>query len=115
MNDREISPDPVKYRQDWMKRLAEEVEKIEPLLPIKLLSDGIAYPRWVLNVEREFALVMLPVAALKGDAELTPKRMGAVLGHMCEIVVWMMEWLNAQIETPNEQSKKLLTKKPLTA
>jgi hypothetical protein len=99
----EVQFDPVKHRQDWLKRLADELDKIEPLMPIKMLPDGIEYPQWVLNVEREFSLVMLPSAKLKDPGiKMTPKRMGALLGHMCEMAVWFMEWLGAQIEKPDE-------------
>ncbi len=102
--------DPVKHRQDWLKRLADEVDKIEPLMPIKLLPDGIEYPQWVLNVEREFSLVMLPSAKLKEpDIKMTPKRMGALLGHMCEMAVWMMECLVDQMANPAETGTPLPT------
>ena len=48
---------------------------------------------------REFALVMLPTAKLKDpDFKLTPKRMGALLGHLCEMAVWMKEWFEYAIE-----------------
>ncbi len=84
---------PEEHRAKWLKRLVDELDKIEPLLPIKLLPDGVEYPRWLLNVEREFSLVMLPAAKLKDpDSKVTPKRMGAVLGHMCEMAVWTIEW-----------------------
>lgn len=105
--------DPVKRRQDWLKRLADEVDKTEPLMPIKLLPDGIEYPQWVLNVEREFSLVMLPSAKLKEpDFKITPKRMGALLGHMCEMAVWMMEWLAYQNENPEELGEKFPINEP---
>src|SRR5258708_12673762 len=111
----EIQFDPVKHRQDWLKRLAGELDKIEPLMPVKLLPDGIEYPRWLLNVEREFSLVMLPAAKLKEpDIKMTPKRMGALLGHMCEMAVWTMEWLNFQIESPVEKTEKPSTEETLT-
>ena len=67
--------DPVKHRQEWLRGLADELDKIEPLMPIKFLPDGINYPQWVLNVEREFSLVMLPCADLKTpDFVITPKK-----------------------------------------
>lgn len=102
--------DPIQYRQAWLKRLADEVEKIEPLMPIKLLPDGIKYPQWVLNVEREFSLVVLPTAKLKEtNIKITPRRMGALLGHMCEMAVWMMQTPYAQTESPDEKKKNTLT------
>lgn len=100
--------DPVKHRQNWLKRLASELEKIEPLMPLKLLPGGVEYPQWVLNVEREFSLVMLPVAKLKSpDFKITPKRMGALLGHMCEMAVWTMEWLGSPSDDHHEKDKPL--------
>jgi hypothetical protein len=102
------------HRAKWFKRLEEELDKIERLIPIKLLPDGIEYPKWVLNVERGFSLVMLPAAKMKDpDFKITPKRMGALLGHMCEMAVWMMEWFGHQSENPNEKGNPL-TEKPLT-
>jgi hypothetical protein len=107
--------DPVKHRQDWLKRLADELDKIEPLMPIKLLQDGIEYPQWVINVEREFSQVMLPSAKLKDPGiKMTPKRMGALLGHMCEMAVWLMEWLGAQIEKPDEPKTASASAEALT-
>jgi hypothetical protein len=92
--------DPVAHREKWLQRLKDELDKIEPLMPIKLLPEGVEYPQWVQNVEREFAQVMFPVAKLKEpDVKMTPKRMGAMLGHMCESAVWMKDWIESQIES----------------
>jgi hypothetical protein len=92
------------HRTKWLKGLAAELDKIEPLMPFKFLPEGIEYPKWVQNVEREFSLVVLPSARLKDpDFKITPKRMGAVLGHVCEMAVWMMEWMNHQIENPDQK------------
>jgi hypothetical protein len=102
------------HRARWLKRLVDELDKIEPLMPIKLLPDGIEYPRWVHNVEREFSLVMLPSAKLKEpDYKITPKRMGALLGHMCEMAVWMMQWLSYKTETGEEKTEGSTSKKTL--
>jgi hypothetical protein len=63
------------HRTKWLKRLADELDKIEPLMPFKFLPDGIEYPKWVLNVEREFSLVVPPSAKLKDpDFKLTRVR-----------------------------------------
>jgi hypothetical protein len=102
------------HRTKWLKRLANELDKLEPLMPIKLLPDGIEYPKWVMNVEREFSLVVLPSAKLKDpDVKITPKRMGAVLGHICEMAVWMMEWMGHQIENPDKKGESDLPKESL--
>lgn len=56
-------------------------------------------PNGCLTWNENFLLVMLPAAKLKDlDFKVTPKRMGAVLGHMCEMSVWVMEWCNNQAE-----------------
>jgi hypothetical protein len=90
---------PEEHRARWLKRLVDELDKIEPLMPYKFLPEGVEYPQWVLKVEREFSLVVLPSAIVKApDFKLTPKRMGAVLGHVCEMAVWMMEWMSHQTE-----------------
>lgn len=103
------------HRTKWLRRLADELEKLEPLMPIKLLPDGIEYPQWVLKVEREFSLVVLPSAKLKNsDLKMTPKRMGAILGHTCEMAVWMMEWINHQMESDIPVNETSSSKKPLS-
>ena len=95
------------HRAKWLKRLVAELDKIEPLIPIKFLPDGVEYPQWVLNVEREFSVVTFPAARLRVvDNKMTPKRMGALLGHMCALAVWMMEWLNEQITFTEDDLRK---------
>ena len=102
------------HRTKWLRRLADELDKLEPLMPFKFLPDGIEYPQWVLNVEREFSLVMLPSAKLKDpDFKLTPKRMGALLGHICEMAVWMMEWMSHQTENSDKKDETPLAKNSL--
>ena len=115
MSEVAIEFNPEEHRAKWLKRLVDELDKIEAVMVFKILPDGIEYPSWVLKVEREFCLVMLPAAKLKEpDFKITPKRMGAVLGHMCEMAVWMMEWFNNLSESKDDQEKNPLTEKPLT-
>jgi hypothetical protein len=115
MSEEVTTIDLEEHRKAWLRRLADELDKIEPLMPIKFLADGIEYPQWVLKVEREFSLVMLPAAKLKEpDLKITPKRMGALLGHMCESAVWMMEWFGSQLESRNEEGNNSLTEKTFT-
>jgi hypothetical protein len=105
---------PQEHRAKWLKRLLDELDKIDVPLSANFLPPGVDYPAWVLKVEREFSLVMLPSAKLKDpDVKLTPKRMGAVLGHMCEIAVWMMECFAHQIENCDEEEKNPLTQEEL--
>jgi hypothetical protein len=114
MSEVPTEPNPEERRAKWLERLVDEIDKIEVPMGANLLPDGVDYPSWVLKVEREFSLVMLPSAKLKDpNVKLTPKRMGAVLGHMCEIVVWMMELFAYQIEEKGDEKKRSLTQEEL--
>ena len=102
--------DPEEHRAKWLKRLAAELDKVEALMVLKILPDGVDHPSWVLKVEREFSLVMLPAAKLKDpDFKITPKRMGALLGHMCEMAVWMKDWMLSEHEIPETPAGKPIT------
>jgi hypothetical protein len=95
-----IEFDPVKRREEWLRRLADEFVKLESSMPVKDFlpeSDG---PAWVANLEREVGAAMFPVAKLKKDLVLTPRRLGAIIGHQCGIAVWMMEWVVAELSKP---------------
>ena len=99
---------PELQRQEWLSRLRDEFVKLEPLLsaPDFLPDDGV--PIWVQNIEREIATVMFPVANVKKTTKLTPKGMGAMIGHTCGYGVWLMEILEA---IPNEvEGGKLASK-----
>ena len=110
MSEEKGEMDLEKRRTDWLKRLTDELEKTEPLMPLKILPDGIKYPQWVLNVEREFSMVMFPAAKLRdANDKITPKRMGALLGHLCETAVWMMESFNDGAESNGEQEQEAPT------
>ena len=70
-----------------------------------ILPDG-EYPEWVLRVEAEIGTIMLPLAKVKDVKALTPKSMGALLGHACAVAVWMIELVfesakRAEIEAQN--------------
>jgi hypothetical protein len=88
--------DPKEHRTEWLKRLADEYIKLEPLLPFKLLPEGEDCPAWATRVEEEIGAVMLPHAKVKEEMSMTPQRMGALLGHECGIAVWMMEFFAQQ-------------------
>jgi hypothetical protein len=85
-------------RQEWLGRLREEFVKLEPpvIVPNFLPNDGL--PTWVQNIEREIADAMFPVVKVKKLTKLTPKGMGAMLGHNCAYGVWMIESLNELFE-----------------
>jgi len=109
---------PEQDREKWLERLAGELDRIEPLAPFKILPDGIEYPRWVRNVEKEFSVALLPAAKVRdANFEITPKRMGAMIGHICEMAVWMMEWLNHILKSSVEEMAPLINKtdeRPIT-
>ena len=85
----------------WLKRLAEEYVKLDAAMPVKNLLPEDEGPAWVQNVEREVAAMMFPEAKLKKQPGLTPKRMGALIGHQCASGVWLMEQLNVAAANPN--------------
>lgn len=85
-------------REAWLKRLAEEMEKLELLFPLQVLPAESDTPEWVQRLEWLIAQSMLPAAKLKKGRELTPKRMGSLIGHQCGNAVWMMEWFAAQAD-----------------
>lgn len=97
----------------WLKRLADELIKLAPLMPIKLLPEEEDSPEWVRRVEREVGAVMFPEVRIKEAAELTPQRMGALLGHECANAVWMMEWIEAQEVVERKLAPKELTEEEL--
>jgi hypothetical protein len=89
----------VQHRKQWLTRLADEFEKVEKLLPASFLPKAVGCPNWVENVEREMSLVMLPAAKLRdADYVVTPRRMGAVIGHGCEMAVRLMEWSGSKAQ-----------------
>jgi len=109
---------PEQDRKKWLDRLVGELDRIAPIAPFNFLPDGVEYPRWVRNVEKEFSVALLPAAKVRdANFEITPKRMGAMIGHICEMAVWMMEWLKYISESSVEKKAPLINKtdeKPLT-
>ena len=87
-------------RERWLRGLAEEFVKLELSLPgINFLPDK-GCPAWVEKLECEVGSAMFSTAKLKEGYELTPRRFGAILGHQCAVAVWMMEWLDQELENP---------------
>ena len=39
---------------------------------------------------------MFPLAKVKEETGMTPRRMGALLGHSCAMAVWTMEWFGVE-------------------
>jgi hypothetical protein len=109
MSEKENQFDPVKHRQDWLKRLAEEYIKLESTMPMMNFLPDEGCPKWVGNIEREVGASMFPVAKLKDECKLTPKTLGAIIGHQCAIGVWLMEWLTNELEKPQQIDESKLT------
>lgn len=105
--------DPVKRRQDWLKRLANEYIKLESFLPGMNFLPDEGCPTWVENLEREVGATMFPVAKLKEESKLTPRRLAAIFGHQCAIAVWMMEWLAEELEKPQTVDDTKITPEQL--
>lgn len=95
MADEVPNGDREERRSKWLKRLAGELIKLEPLMPITIIPAGDECPEWARRVEQEIGAVMMPHAKVKEEPRLTPQRMGALLGHQCGNAVWMMECLNS--------------------
>jgi hypothetical protein len=92
--------DPTKHRQAWLRRLADEYIKLESSMPVINFLPDEGCPKWVENIERQMGATLFPVAKLKEEFKLTPRRLAAIIGHQCAIAVWMMEWLDAELENP---------------
>lgn len=87
----------------WLRRLCDEYLKLELLFPAENFLPEEGLPKWVQNVEREVGAMMYPVARLKDELNLTPRRVGAILGHSCAFAVWMMEALAYTLDKTDEE------------
>jgi hypothetical protein len=56
---------------------------------------------------------MYPAAKLKEELRLTPRRLGAIIGHQCAIAVWMMENLAGDLENPQVVDETKVTPEQL--
>jgi hypothetical protein len=110
MSDLNQEDETNRRRKAWAESLLVEMERISGYLPPFGAMDEKT-PSWVQAVEKQFALVMLPAAKLKKGQDITPKRLGAVVGHQCAIAVWMMEWFNA--EEKQKELEKIKVDKPV--
>jgi hypothetical protein len=109
MSKEEIKFDPAKHRQDWLRRLADEYIKLESSMPVANFLSDEGCPKWVENIEREVGATLFPVARLKEELKLTPRRLAAIIGHQCVIAVWMMEWLEKEVQNPKAVDESNLT------
>ncbi len=92
--------DPASHRAKWLRHLGDEYIKLEAFMPVLNFLPDEGCPKWVENIERQVGVTMFPVAKLNEELKLTPRRMGAILGHQCAIAVWLMDWLAAELEKP---------------
>jgi len=86
-------------RRAWLIRIADKIDVAAELFP-KGLRPAEERSPWVENVDRAVGSVLLPEAqikAIKERSDLTTKRFGALVGHMCAMAVWTMEWLSHEI------------------
>lgn len=102
-------------RQVWLGRLAEEFIKVAEFMPDSKISQAFTReegcPQWVEHVETEIASIMMPVLRLKEGWELTPKRVGALLGHQCANAVWLMEWIESSFITDGKAAQEAIRQK----
>lgn len=96
-------------RQKWMARLLEEFTKLEPCIPKGFVPEDEECPEWVRRIELEIAAVIMPRVRVKQEARLTPQWVGALIGHQCAIVVWMLEWMVMRAAVEQQLTPKRLT------
>jgi hypothetical protein len=101
--------DAVRRRKQWLRRLAEEYIKLESSMPVENFLPDKGCPGWVEKVEREVGATLFPVAKLKEEPNLTPRRLGAIIGHQCAMGVWLTEWLQKELEKPQVLDNTKLT------
>jgi hypothetical protein len=109
MSVEEIEFDHAKHRQKWLRHLADEFIKLESSMPPMNFLPDEGLPKWVENIERELGASMFPTAKLKEELKLTPRRLGAIIGHQCAVTVWMMEWLAEELKKPQTVDESKLT------
>jgi hypothetical protein len=109
----QIQIDSEKHRQEWLERLADEYIKLESSMPIANFLPDDGCPPWVEKLEQEVGATMFPVAKLKQELKLTPQRLAAMIGHQCALGVWLVEWIEAELQKPQEVDGSKLTPEQL--
>ena len=103
-------------RKTWFVWLSNELDKIEPKMPVKFVLPDAHMPAWTAKVEQEVSIAMLPAAKLRhANYQITARRMGSLIGHGCAMAVWMHEWFGAQVEQASAASQPALTKVEIKA
>ncbi len=103
MSEETTTVDVKELRKTWLKRLADEFLKLEPFFPVQNMVPDKGVPQWVENVGQELGATLFPVVRIKDDLNLTPRRMGALIGHSCALGVWMMEGLAHELNKPEQE------------
>ena len=93
MSEEATEVDLVEDRKAWLRKLADEFVRLELLFPLATVLPDEGEPQWVQNVEREVGAVMLPIARIKDDLSLTPRRMGRLLATPARMACgWWNVW-----------------------
>ena len=114
------SSDGEQLTQDWLNRLRAEFIKLQETMPVKSFLPDTDCPKWVESLEKEVGAALFPVAKLKEELKLTPRRLGAIIGHECSTAVWMMDAIakaasKFQEETGSKPPKSEMTAKEIEA
>ena len=107
MSEEFTTSDPLEVRRAWLRSLIAEFIKLGPLLPLKLYGRDESTPKWVQNVEREIGAAMLPIARVKDEQNLSPRKMGGFIGHAFAYCKWMVEYIEAEIKRLLDQEFKM--------
>jgi hypothetical protein len=75
----------------WLRKLTQEFVKLEQLFPNFMSFSDNDRPQWVENVERQLREQLFPVAEVKDNFSLTPRRIGALIGHSCAFGMSLVE------------------------
>ena len=102
-------------QQDWLNRLKSDFIKLQETMPVKSFLPDMDCPKWVENLEREVGAALFPVAKLKEELKLTPKRLGAIIGHECSTAVWMMDAIAKAVSKFEEEAELKPPKSDMTA
>ena len=95
-----------KERDKWLNRLAKEFLMLDALFPFKDFAPKQNCPQWLGRVEQEYFVAMYRGVDLKGATKFTPTGLGGFFGYQCAYAVWMVEWLEAQIEIGKRNAEK---------
>jgi hypothetical protein len=93
-------------RDKWLNRLAREFLMLDGLFPFKGVVPENDCPQWFGRVEEEYFSALCRGADLKGAKKFTLIGLGGFLGYQCAYAVWMVESLDAQIESELRNAEK---------